>query len=234
MAAHLELAVIGTGTAVGKTWTMGVLVRGLRALGRRVWVHKPMACGGWDGATAEDGRALAKLCADAQPLSLVCPRQYELAAAPCLAAEAVGAPAEVEALKVSLAACRGEHDLLIEGAGGLLSPLTADRQGIAAVLAPATPTVVVATEALGTLNATALTVEEARRRGLGVLGLVLNGLDADDSLAARTAARELEVLTGERVLARLEPGPALLSQCTALAEAVLARRSRTASLWAGH
>ncbi len=233
MASHLELAVIGSGTGVGKSWTMGMLARGLRALGRQVWVHKPMACGGWDGATAEDGRALGALCADGQPLRLVCPRQYELAAAPCLAAEAVGVPATVAALVAALASCRGEHDLLIEGAGGLLSPFTVERQGIAAVLAPGTPTVVVTTVALGTLNATALTVAEAKRRGLSVLGLVVDRLTDDDSLAARTAAHELERLTGERVLARLALGQAPLPQCVALAEAALARRQRFSTLWAG-
>src|SRR5271170_191190 len=50
------LAVIGTDTGVGKTRVLTLLVHGLRALGERVWIHKPVACGGFDGSTCEDGR----------------------------------------------------------------------------------------------------------------------------------------------------------------------------------
>nr|MBA3848259.1 AAA family ATPase [Planctomycetota bacterium] len=47
-------ALVGTDTGVGKTRVAIGLVRGLRAIGRRAWIHKPVACGGWDGRTSED------------------------------------------------------------------------------------------------------------------------------------------------------------------------------------
>jgi dethiobiotin synthetase len=90
--------------------------------------------------------------------------------------------------------------------------------------------VVVTRPHLGTLNHTALTIEAATRRGIPVLGLVLNHHTAvDDSLAVRSAATELPVLTGVPLLASLPFAPHTRDQAAAraLAAAVLARTVRS-------
>jgi dethiobiotin synthetase len=217
-----EVAVIGTGTGVGKTRVTTLLARGLRAFGRRVWVHKPIACGGWDGATADDGRALAALRADDQPADTVCPLQYPEPASPHLAARAAGMRVELSTLRANLERCRGDHDLVVEGAGGLLSPLTDAREGIADLIA-GMAAIIVTRPDLGTLNATALTVAEARRRGLDLLGLVVSHVAPDDaSLAVRTAAAELEALCGLPVLTVVPHGGAGDREASGLAAALLA------------
>lgn len=199
----LEIAVVGTGTGVGKTRLTSGLVRALRARGRRVWVHKPVACGGWDGTTADDGRALAALAGDGQSVATICPLQFAEAASPHLAARVAGAPIDAAELRRSLARCRGDHDLVVEGAGGLLTPLADDRSGIVELLLAAGIAVVIAARAdLGTINHTALTVAEARRRGLRVRGIVVSHVTPDDgSMAVRTAPQEIAALTGMPVLA---------------------------------
>jgi dethiobiotin synthetase len=220
-ASCVEVAVTGTGTGVGKTRVTTLLVRGLRALCRTVWVHKPVACGGWDGATADDGRALAALRADDQPIETVCPLQFPEPASPHLAAAAAGACVELGTLRANLERCRGEHDLIVEGAGGLLSPLTSAREGIAD-LVRGLPVLIVTRPDLGTLNATALTVAEARRRGVDLVGLVISHvLPNDGSLAVRTAAAELATLCALPVLAELPHGA---DDGRALAEALLSAR----------
>ncbi|HEX3134352.1 MAG TPA: ATP-dependent dethiobiotin synthetase BioD, partial [Planctomycetota bacterium] len=119
------------------------------------------------------------------------------------------------------------HDLVVEGIGGLLVPLTAERQTVADLIVAADlPVVVVTRPHLGTLNHTALTVEAAKHRGIRVLGLVLNHHTAvDDSLAVRSAATELVALTSVPLLATLSFAPHTRDAQVAvdLAGAVLAR-----------
>jgi dethiobiotin synthetase len=220
----------------------GLLTRGLRAHPRRVWLHKPIACGGWDGASAEDGRALAALAGDGQDPATVCPLQFPEPASPHLAAAAAGAFVSAAALRARLAPlCIGDHDLLLEGAGGLATPLASGREHLAALLRdhlrepgtrrPIGALLLVARAGLGTINHSALTAAFARAHGLALLGVVLNHPEPDHqdhALALRTAAVELALATGAPVLAEIphDPapaGPTLQSQADALALAVLAR-----------
>ena len=209
----LHVAVVGTDTGVGKTRVVALLVEGLRQLGRQVWVHKPIACGGWDGSTAEDARALEPLRGPGQSSQDLCPLQFPEPASPHLAARAAGVEVLWSTLLANLERCRSTatepHDLVVEGIGGLLVPLTAERQTVADLVAAAhLPVVIVTRPHLGTLNHTALTVESAIRRGIRVLGLVLNHHTAvDESLAVRSAASELVALTGVPLLATLPFAP---------------------------
>ena len=196
------LALIGTDTGVGKSTITAGLCRALRAVGQRVWLHKVIACGGWDGVSAEDGRwhrALAAEADDGQPFAGICPLEFPEACSPHLAAAAVGR-------QISVEQSPGQPPVvLIEGAGGLLAPLTGDRQGIAEILHNSgIPAIIVTRPNLGTLNHTALTVEVARQRGLPLLGLIINHHQpSDDSLAVRSAATELAAITGLPVLAEV-------------------------------
>lgn len=232
--APLQVLVIGTDTGVGKTRVVGLLAAGLRALGRPVWVHKPVACGGWDGATAEDARELGRLLGagrEAQPPTTLCPWQFPEPASPHLAARQAGVRLTLPELVAAVDRCRpvpgDPHDLVVEGIGGLLVPLTAERQTVADLaVATRLPVVIVTRPHLGTLNHTCLTVEAARHHGISVLGLVLNHHTAvDDSLAVRSAAGELTALTGLPLLATLPFAPHTPPSpvAVALAEAVLRR-----------
>jgi dethiobiotin synthetase len=49
----MDLAIIGTDTGIGKTHVTLGLAAALRAHGRQVWLHKPVACGDWDGNSAD-------------------------------------------------------------------------------------------------------------------------------------------------------------------------------------
>jgi len=224
MAQPLAIAVLGTDTGVGKTWVVHQLVAGLRAAGRRCWVHKPVACGGWDGITAEDGRALATLAGDGQDPASICPHQFPEPAAPHLAAAAAGQELHRAGLLAAVRALRGDHDLVVEGVGGLLVPLTPERWTLCDLVAAAGLAAVIVTRPhLGTLNHSALTVAHARARGIAVLGLVLNHHPpAVDDLAARSAARELPALCGVPLIAQVRLGDTTLTCARALAAGVLA------------
>lgn len=209
----MRLAVIGTDTGVGKTRVVERLARALRARGQRVWLHKPIACGGWADGASEDGRRLRALGGDGQDPASICPHEFPEPASPHLAAAAAGRAvtlAELVATVRALDVRAGPAWLILETAGGLLTPISCERASNAELLAAlGWPLLLVTRPHLGTLNHTCLTVNEARRRGLRLVGLVINAhAPADDSLAVRTAPAELARLTGVPLLAVLPYMPA--------------------------
>lgn len=214
---------MGTDTGVGKSRVLELLTAGLRALGRRVWLYKPVACGDWRDGQAEDGRRLAPLVGDGQEPASACPHQWPEACSPHLAAALTGD-------RLTLAELLDEYrqlatttaDLLVEGAGGIRAPLTSDDGDIVAfATATGLPAVLVTRPHLGTLNHTRLSVEVLQQAGIRVLGLVINTHEAIPSChATDTAADELQRLTGLPILATL-PFQADSTVAEPLASAVL-------------
>lgn len=205
--------VTGTDTGAGKTAVACALARAARAAGLRVRVLKPIETGCARGADGElvpaDALALAAAAGDDAPLTRLCPYRFELPAAPEVAAAAEGAAIELGRIAEALSLARKDAELVIvEGAGGLLVPITRelDMAGLAARFD--LPLVVAARAALGTINHTLLTLEAARARELRVLGVVVSHITAVHSDADR---RNLELLLGRlpaRFLGELGHGAA--------------------------
>ncbi|HVT60430.1 MAG TPA: dethiobiotin synthase [Thermoanaerobaculia bacterium] len=169
------LAVVGTGTDVGKTIVSAVvLTRYQGVLPLAYW--KPVASGA-DGG--RDSELVARL---AGPRALIFPETYLFPAplSPHLAARLAGSAIDPQALLADLERYLGAgRSLLIEGAGGLLVPLAGGYLQADLLLdfqrrAPLA-CLVVATPALGTINHTLLTLEALRARGLPVAAVVLSG-----------------------------------------------------------
>lgn len=205
------LFVTGTDTSVGKTHVASLIARQLSSAGARVGVYKPVCSG---AVFDEHGRArwddidrLRDSVRDRWPdgaLSddAICPQRFLAPLAPPLAARREGRSVNVEQL------CRGAdwwtgraEVLIVEGAGGLLSPVS-ETQDVADVAQELSyPLIVVARCGLGTINHSLLTVEAARRRGLRVVGIVLNQSDpADEFTLAIDNAQEIETRSGAPVL----------------------------------
>ncbi|KNB53884.1 dethiobiotin synthetase [Streptomyces caatingaensis] len=179
------LLVTGTGTEIGKTVTTAALAAAALARGRTVAVLKPAQTGvapGEPGDVAEVRRLAgpgvtgAELARFPEPL------------APATAARRAGrAPVRPKEIAEAAARLAEEHDLvLVEGAGGLLVRLDDEGSTLAdaAVLLDA-PVLVVAAAGLGTLNATALTAEALRARGLHCPGVVIGSWPDEPDLAMR-------------------------------------------------
>ncbi|MGD0167256.1 MAG: dethiobiotin synthase [Gaiellaceae bacterium] len=180
--------VTATDTGVGKTVVTAALATALRTRGRDVAVFKPVQ----SGARAEDPQG------DAARLGADCVYAFAAALAPIVAARAAGEQIELEPILARGRELEQEHELLlVEGAGGLLTPLAPDLDvaGLAAALD--LPLLVVARAGLGTVNHTLLTIEAATARGLAVAGVVLNG-HQDESTADNAAL--IEAGSGVRVL----------------------------------
>ncbi|WP_446049252.1 ATP-dependent dethiobiotin synthetase BioD, partial [Streptomyces albidoflavus] len=134
--------------------------------------------------------------------------------APATAARRAGAaPVGPEEVAEAAAKLATEHDLvLVEGAGGLL--VRFDERGSTLAEAArllAAPLLVVVPAALGTLNATALTAEAARARGLEVTGTVIGGWPEQPGLAERCNTEDLTEAAGAPLLGALPWGAGSLS-----------------------
>jgi dethiobiotin synthetase len=216
------LFVTGTDTGVGKTEVACALLEAARARGLDAVGMKP-AQSGVGPAEPSDAERLAAASGGSEPLEAVCPYSFGPPLAPAVAARVEGRAISFGRIVEAARALAARHEaLLVEGAGGLLAPLT-DRETYADLAAAlALPALVVARAGLGTVNHTALTVEALRRRGLAVAGIVLNRAGPDDDPSVPYNAGEIARLTGV--------APAALLPFVAELEA---RRSLLRSMLAG-
>jgi dethiobiotin synthetase len=174
------VVVSGTGTGVGKTWFSAVTLGLLRSRGIAVAARKPVQSFEPD-EHPRDADVLA--AATGEDASLVCPehRNYELAMAPPMAAEALGRPAfTIAALVDELRWPDGVRIGLVEGAGGPRSPIAADGDTVDLVTALEPDlVVVVAGPELGAINAARLSVEPFAPRPVVI---ALNRYDEDEPI----------------------------------------------------
>jgi dethiobiotin synthetase len=183
----MRLVICGTDTDVGKTVVSALVVQGL---GARYW--KPVQSGTDDGGDSGRVQRLINL-----PPERLLSEAYRLQApvSPHWSAERDGVLIDPDRLALP----GGDDPLVVETAGGLLVPLRRDWLQIQQLERWRLPVLLVARSGLGTLNHTLLSLEALRRRGLAVLGLVLNGPPHADN------PRTLEELGGVPVLLELPP-----------------------------
>jgi len=194
--------VTGTDTGVGKTYVAALLAKLWGALGVRVAAMKPVQTG--TDAGDDDLQQVAQK-GGIPPDLLSGPYSFSEALAPKVAAERAGREICLEPIVRSCADLRSKADLVIvEGAGGLLAPLAENLTMAELAGRLGLPVIVVARPGLGTLNHTALTLEAARRRGLTVLGVVLNKFPSRPDLPERTNPEEMEQ-SGEEVILGVVP-----------------------------
>lgn len=189
----MSFIVTGTGTGVGKTIVSALILTRYGKRGQLAY-WKPIATGSEEES---DTRTVVRLA----PRGVeVLPEVYSYGppVSPHLAARLARRPIEpalvVEAF-VAHAAGSAERNLLVEGVGGLLVPLTDRGLLLADLLAELhLPLLVVASSQLGTINHTLLTLEAARARRLLVAGVVLSGPRNPENRAAIERFGKVEVL----------------------------------------
>ncbi len=194
------LLVTGTDTGVGKTEVACALVAGARARGLDVGAMKPAQSGVEDGVPTDADR-LRAAAGGGDPPGLVCPYAFPAPLAPAVAARLAGVEIDLDhVLACARDLSRRHAALVVEGAGGLLVPLTGRHTYADLAVALGLPVLVVARAGLGTVNHTALTCEALRARGLAVAGVVLNRATAAADPSEPHNAAEIERLAGVRVL----------------------------------
>lgn len=172
--------VAGTDTGVGKTVVAAGLLRVLRARGRSVVAVKPVESGCSDDPEAEDGAILARAAGQTEPRAALVRLREPLA--PPVAAEREGVvldhrpwAAEIRRL------ARGRDLVLVEGAGGLLSPLTWECSALDLARELGAAALVVGADRLGVQNHVLLTERALAGAGVEVLGAVLSAPGEPDA-----------------------------------------------------
>ena len=211
------LFITGTGTGVGKTYVAALIARALRSRGKRVGVYKPVASGCEERderIVSPDASELWEAAGRPGKLEQVCPQTFRASLAPNLAAHAEGKHVDRQLLRDGLRFWHASCDVvLVEGAGGLMSPMSDEDYNADLAAEFAYPLIVVAANELGTINATLQTLIAANsfRVALEVAGIVLNTprRPADDCSVA-TNRLELARRCNAPVLAEVEFGGELV------------------------
>jgi len=191
------LFVTGTDTSVGKTVLSGALLAAMKAEGESVRAYKPVVTGldeQGQGAWPPDHQLLAAAAGMAP--EVVAPLRYGPAASPHLAAALAGESIDPASLVAGAATAvawsgssaapagedrltsqRGEVGrsgaLIVEGVGGLLTPLAEEFTVRDFAVALGLPILIAARPGLGTVNHTLLTLQAARVAELDVCAVVL-------------------------------------------------------------
>ncbi len=208
----VRLGITGTDTGVGKTVVSCALAARARQLGLRVAAMKPLESGVEARSADADAMRLLAACGGHLDVGLVRPYVLGEPLAPWVAAEREGVRIDLARLAAARAALEQDQDLLIvEGAGGLLVPITAELSYDGLFAWWDCELVIVAANRLGVLNHTRLTLQAARAAGLAVRAVVLTALhDGADDVAQASNADALRRLCPDVALYRFPHVSAVL------------------------
>lgn len=200
----------GTDTDVGKTYVASLAVAELRHSGRSVAVYKPVASGceqvGQERVSG-DATALWEASGRRGTLHDVCPQRFLAPLAPASAAAAEGQTVDDALLLSGLeAVSEGADWVVIEGAGGLLSPLSETQLNSDIADKLDTELVIVAANRLGVIHQVLATVLAAKALGLPVLGVILNQSSERTDPSLATNAATIAKFTSVPLLAELAFG----------------------------
>lgn len=197
--------ITGTDTGVGKTYVAAGLATALRLQGVNVGVMKPAetGCAVRKGRLVpSDALKLMRAAEASDPLSLVNPYRFRKPFAPSVAAEMERKKIDPEKILDAYRELSRRHEfLLVEGAGGIMVPLSGAYLYLDLAAEMKLPVVIIARPGLGTINHTLLTVSALRSRGLVITGIVINYSDGPKSgLAEKTGPAVIERISGAKIL----------------------------------
>ncbi len=171
------ISIAGTDTDTGKTFVTAGLARLSRGRGLRTLVIKALQTGavrGDHGLIAPD----LELCSSAAPgIETKTAALFENACSPHLAARKEGRVLKAEDIALAIRTIIRDTPsdiVLLEGAGGLLTPISESETLCDVFAMLGWPVLLVAANRLGGVNHALLTLETAHSRGLACLGTVLN------------------------------------------------------------
>lgn len=183
-----RIVVGGTDTDVGKTRVSIGLLRALCASGRNPKGVKPIESGvDVLEAHQEDGVRLAQATGQDRPSQALI--RLGAPIAPPAAAEAQGVSLDWEEMIVQIKAeIEGHEVALIEGAGGLLSPLTWEETTVDLALALDAVLWLVVSDRLGAINQARMAFSAAQAAGVAVAAIVFSETGSSDPTTGENLA----------------------------------------------
>jgi dethiobiotin synthetase len=185
--------ITGTDTGVGKTYIAERIATGLRGKGINVGVMKPAETGCRHRAgklIPQDALRLIKAAGTEDSLDVVNPYRFREPLAPFVSAQRSGKIIEPRTIMQSFKTlCRKHEFMVVEGAGGIMVPLTSRYSYLDLAHAMKFPVVVVSRPGLGTINHTLLTISALAARDIAIAGIIINyATDRKAGLAEKTSS----------------------------------------------
>ncbi|MDX6021168.1 dethiobiotin synthase [Scandinavium sp. V105_16] len=170
--------VTGTDTEVGKTVASCALLQAANRAGYRTAGYKPVASGSEmtaDGLRNTDALALQRHSAVALNYAEVNPYTFAEPTSPHIISADEGRPIEARTLSAGLQALSQKAEwVLVEGAGGWFTPLSASYTFADWVQAERLPVILVVGVKLGCINHALLTAQAVQQAGLHLAGWIAN------------------------------------------------------------
>ncbi len=196
-----SLFVAGTDTDVGKTYIAAGLAVAIRKMGIDVGVMKPFAAGSAQkkGYKSEDIEILSRAAQVCDPENLVNPQFFPIPASPYTAWKKLKTKPKVSTILSSFKKLSKLHDmLLIEGMGGIMTPILKNYYITNLIKEMKIPTVIVTRSKIGTVNHTIMTAKMCEKYKIPIKGIIIN--DFDKGYPIKDLKRDLENLIDVPVL----------------------------------
>ena len=197
-----SLFITGTDTDVGKTYITAGLAITLRKMGIDIGVMKPFAAGVAQkkGYKSEDIEILSHAAQINDPENLVNPQFFPIPASPYTAWKKLKIKSKIPMILFSFKKLTNMHEmLLVEGMGGVLTPILKDYYVTNLIKDMKIPTIIVTRSKVGTVNHTLMTVKMCEKYKIPIKGIIINNFDGD-GYPINQLQKDLEDLTGVKVL----------------------------------
>ena len=195
--------ITGTDTGVGKTVITAGLAGSMRKLGVDVGVMKPIATGipQKTGFKSLDVGIIVEASRTKDSEDLINPTFLPIPASPYDATKFLSLPVDMSLILTTFTKLLSFHDvLLVEGIGGIMTPITKDFFVADMIKAMGIETIIVTRATLGTLNHTMMTYGVCKDYGIKVKGLIINNSDEKGSAAEKNSPVTLHEITGLDIL----------------------------------
>jgi len=192
------LFISGSGTDVGKTFIASRLIQALN-FKYCVVARKPIESDCIktpQGLIPKDAVLLNDACASPEPIESVCAYRFEACASGEKASTDQGVEVTLDDLINASRPISATDFVVVEGAGGLYSPIATQLLNVDLAAALALPVVIVVKDGLGAINQALLSLRAAKAHKLNVVMLVLNQM----SVNSLDNAKEIQAYTDVKVV----------------------------------
>ena len=203
------LFITATDTDIGKTYVCAGLAHSLKKLDIDVGVMKPFACGVKQktGFSSNDLTILSKAAVVNDTEELLNPFFFPIPASPYTAAKNLGVKIDINYLMKCFRKLDKIHDvMLVEGIGGIMTPILKDYAIIDLIKDLEANTIIVTSSKIGTVNHTIMTCDMCKNMKIPVKGLIINNFDST-GYPVSDLERDLSALTDLPVLCSLPHMP---------------------------
>ena len=197
-----SIFITGTDTDVGKTYVATGLAVTLRKMKIDVGVMKPFAAGiaQKTGFKSEDVEILANAAQVNDPEMLLNPQFFPIAASPYTALKNLKITPNIKLILNRFEKLSKLHSmLLVEGMGGIMTPILQDYFVTNLIKDMKLPVIIVTRTKVGTVNHTVMTCKMCEKYKIPVKGIVINNFDTG-GYTVKELKRDLENLTNMSVL----------------------------------